>query len=205
MEDKIVRTIAEKKLSLGNWLHQNIYYFVIGFGSLIVLILFPLISAESSLEIFPSNTSGWIWYIVEKMLVIGLNCSIFASFRGQAKLNVKDNPNFITANKLLQSIKGTNYYKEKIPRSPKQWARQQWRNKGITMILTTLVTSFAVSNIILQYDWLSLIAYVITLGIGIVFGVLQMCSEEAFWTEEYLDYANYMVNKNKMGDDNVTI
>lgn len=103
----------------------------------------------------------------------------------QAKLNIKDNENYIKANEILGKMK----YKQYIPRGPERWNRQQYTSKGVSIFLGTAFSTIALTNAILTYDYISLIAYLLVLVTGVIFGILQMKSAEIYWTTEYYQYA----------------
>ena len=47
----------------------------------------------------------------------------------------------------------------------------------------------AFGQAILSYDWVSMLAYIFTLAMGLIFGVMQMKKAEIYWTTEYYAYA----------------
>ena len=57
------------------------------------------------------------------------------------------------------------------------------------MILSTICSLIAIGNMILRFDYNTLIAYTVTLVMGIVFGVFAMKADEIYWTEDYYYYA----------------
>ena len=64
-------------------LRQFTYYIIIAAISLLTIIVFPLIGSGSSISIeqcFPTTQVGWIIYIIERVLVIVMNLTIFTSF-----------------------------------------------------------------------------------------------------------------------------
>ena len=47
----------------------------------------------------------------------------------------------------------------------------------------------AIGQAVLSYDWPTALAYLFTLGMGIIFGIMQMKKAENYWTTEYYEYA----------------
>lgn len=47
-----------------------------------------------------------------------------------------------------------------------------------------------------MFDWISFLTYLLTLIMGVIFGVLEMKTVEAFWTEEYYEYAKRLEEEN---------
>ena len=167
---------------------KYLYYGLIAVISLIVLVFVPMIGTEAELGFsLPNTTAGWLVYIVTKILIAILNMLIFYCFMEQAKLNVRDNEDYKKANEILKNSK----QKDIIPRSPSKWNKQQYSTKGISLLVMTLISTIALTNAILSYDYMSLLTYVIVLTIGVIFGFLQMKFAEAYWTNEYYQYAIY--------------
>lgn len=166
---------------------QTIYYWIIFIVTCVVLIFLPMIGTEVGIGFkIPTTVAGWAIYIASKVLVGVLNVVIFFSFMQQAKINVKDDPKYKEACEILAKEKRDKQY---IPRNPKVWERKQYLSKGFTTFLSTVVGLVALTNAILTYDYMSLLAYSIAIIIAIVFGLLAMTSAEEYWTVEFWDYA----------------
>lgn len=172
---------------------KYLYYAIIFVVSMIVLIFMPMLGSEADLGFkFPKTSAGWIIYILTKVTISALNLVIFYCFMEQAKVNIKDDENYIKANDILKNSKRKDF----IPQGPKEWNRKQYGVKATTLAISSLLSTFAFTNAILTYDWVTLLTYVFTLFIGIVCGILQMKSAEAYWTNEYYQYA-LMIQNNK--------
>lgn len=167
-------------------IRQWLYYFIIGIVSLICVGFIPFLGSSLGLSwAVPDTTTGWIVWGATKAIVCVINVLIFHSFMCQAKLNVKDDPNYLKAREILQDIKEKNVQ----PRSPKKWNAEQYSKKGITIFIFTALSTVALGQALLTYDWVSAISYIFTIIMGIIFGILQMKSAEEYWTNEYLKYA----------------
>ena len=66
-------------------------------------------------------------------------------------------------------------------------------------MITSLLSGFVLTQAVLTYDWVALISYVITLTIGIVFGVMQMYANYNYWVEEYPIYVNQQIKEQNDG------
>lgn len=165
---------------------NNAYYIVIFVLSLLALTFLPLLGSTVGLELnFPTTTAGWIVYVTTKLIVCVLNMMIFDAFIKQAKLNVKDNQNFIQANEILDKNKPKGY----IPRSPKIFLGHLYRRKGTKVFVSSALSVVALGQALLTFDFASFITYLLTIIMGVIFGFLTMKSNEIYWTSEYLDYA----------------
>ena len=165
---------------------KYLYYGLVGVISFIILVFLPMLGSETEMGFkFPNTTSGWFIYILSKIIVSVMNVLIFYCFMEQAKVNVRDDPHYKEANKILQKILDKKY----LPRSPRIWNTQQYSTKAVSIFLTTLMSAFVFTNAILTYDWVTALTYIFTLIFGLIFGVLQMKSAEKYWTNEYYLYA----------------
>lgn len=133
----------------------------------------------------PSTTVGWIVYIVTKLIVAVINVLIFHCFMEQAKLNIADNENYKKANEMLYAIAPDVY----DPRSPHLFNKQEYGKKGIFIFVTTLLSAFALTQAVLSFDYVSMLTYLFTIIMGLVFGIIQMKKAEVYWTQEYYDFA----------------
>lgn len=165
---------------------QWMYYFIIGIVSLIALCFLPMIGSSVGLGWnLPNTFVGWVVWVTVKLIVAVLNVLIFHCFMMQAKINIKDNERYIEA----QSILRVNKVKEFIPRSPAAWNKQQYGTKGITIFITTGLSTVALTQAMLTFDWMSMLTYLFTIVMGLIFGIMQMKVAEDYWTDEFWQYA----------------
>lgn len=173
---------------------QWLYYFIIGIISFISLTFLPMIGSEVGLGWnIPNTTVGWIVWVAIKLIVSILNVLIFHCFMCQAKLNIKDNEKYKEAREILQSMKD----KEVLPRSPRKWNVEQYGMKGTTIFIGTALGTVALTQAILSFDYVSMLTYLFTIVLGLIFGILQMKNAEEYWTSEYWEYAQ-MRKKSEM-------
>ena len=169
------------------------YYIIIGVLSLIMLVFMPMLGSEMGLQWSVPNTKvGWIVWIVSKLSSASFNVMIFHCFNKQGKQNVRDNTKYQKAKEILI---GTNGKLVADPRSPKQYAKDIYSKKGITIFLTTILGTIGLGQAVLTFDPLQLIVQAISLVVGLIFGFLQMKNTEDYYTQEYLDYANMIAKK----------
>lgn len=167
-------------------IRQWMYYFVVGIVSLIALCFLPFIGSSVGLGWNTPNTVvGWIVWVAVKLIVATLNVLIFHCFMEQAKINVKDNQNYIEGRDILRVADEKDF----VPRGPKEWNRNQYGKKGATIFITTALSTVALTQAILSFDWMSMLTYLFTIVMGLIFGVLQMKTAEEYWTNEFWQYA----------------
>lgn len=170
-------------------------YIIIGVVSLFFLFFLPMIGSTVGLDfVFPDTPAGWVVYVVSKLMVSALNLIIFHCFTLQGKVNAKDNPNYLAANDILSR---TTPDKAVRPRSPKQYMAEAYGKKGTAVFFATLVAAIGLTQAVLTFDWVSMLTYLFTIVMGIIFGIFQMNKVELFWTEEYLQYAKMIEEEQK--------
>lgn len=167
-------------------LRQNLYYLIIVILSIGVLIIFPFLHSDLSAGLlFPTTTAGWFLFWFEKVSMTAINLVIFTSFKKQGKINIKDDKRFIEAQILMDKVKSKKYK----PLSPGQYQARSYGKKGTTLVISTMASLVAITNMLLKFDYLALISYGITLVMAIIFGIFAMKSDELYWTTDYYYYA----------------
>lgn len=165
---------------------QGLYYVIIAVVSVLCLVFLPMIGSEVGMNWdLPTTPVGWIIWIVIKLIVAAINVLLFHCFMEQAKLNVKDNPNYKMANEMLYKIAPKVYN----PRSPKEWNKKEYSVKGVSIFITTMLSAVALTQAILSFDYMSMLTYLFTIIMGVIFGIVQMKKAEIYWTQEYYDFA----------------
>lgn len=169
------------------WLQwQN--YIIIAVVSLISLFFLPMLGSSVGLAwVLPNTVAGWVVYVVSKLLVAALNVIIFHCFILQAKVNAKDHPRFVEANEILKVCTNP---KSLTARSPKQYFGGVYGKKGSMIFASSVIAAVGLTQAVLTFDWVSMLTYLFTILMGVIFGVLQMNQTEIYWTEEYYMYAN---------------
>lgn len=165
---------------------QWMYYIIIGIVSMIALCFLPMIGSTAGLGWnIPNTVVGWIVWVVVKIIVAILNVLIFHCFMMQAKVNIKDDKNYKEALEILT----LNNIESNTPRGPEAWNKEQYGKKGVTIFITTALSTIALTQAMLTFDWMAMLTYLFTIILGLIFGVLQMKTAEEYWTNEFWQYA----------------
>ena len=185
-EKKEDKEIEREDGSSRQTLKQGMYYIIIAVISLISVVFLPMVGTTLGLGWkLPDTTAGWVVWGVSRAIVATINVLLFHSFMEQAKLNIKDNEHYKEAREILVKVKK----KEHKPKSPAQWNAAQYGKKGTTIFLSSAMSVVAIGQAVLSYEWATALAYLFTLGMGIIFGIMQMKKAETYWTTEYYEYA----------------
>lgn len=185
-------------------LRQYIYYILIFIISFLVLVFVPMIGTDLDMGFkFPETSAAWVVFIVTKSITAFVNVMLFYCFNQQALLNVKNDERYIKANEILGKLDIKKEYK---PRSPRQYNFRLYAGKGTSIFFSSILSTFALSQAILTYDWISLLSYAIVITFGIIFGFISMYSGMDYWTIEFPLYAKMVqeqnnINKEKENDN----
>lgn len=171
--------------------YQN--YVIIGVISVIALFFLPMLGAEVGLAWnIPTTMAGWVVYVISKLLVAVINILIFHCFIQQGKVNSLNNPQFLEAQRLLGDIKDS---EGELTRSPQEILSSVYGKKAATIFITSMLSAVGLTQAILTFDVVSMLTYLFTIILGIIFGLLQMSEMEIYWTQEYLRYAKRKVKE----------
>lgn len=178
--------VVEERSSVRDSLKQGMYYIIIAVISLISVVFLPMLGSTLGLGWkLPNTTAGWVVWGASRAIVATINVLLFHSFMEQAKLNIKDDEHYKEARDILVKVKK----KEHKPKSPAQWNAAQYGKKGVSIFLASAMSVVAIGQAVLSYEWSTALAYLFTLGMGIIFGIMQMKKAENYWTTEYYEYA----------------
>ena len=178
--------IEQDRDSVKDSLKQGMYYIIIAVISLISVVFLPMLGSTLGLGWkLPDTTAGWVVWGASRAIVATINVLLFHSFMEQAKLNIKDDEHYKEARDILVKVKK----KEHKPKSPAQWNAAQYGKKGVSLFLASAMSVVAIGQAVLSYEWATALAYLFTLGMGIIFGIMQMKKAETYWTTEYYEYA----------------
>lgn len=177
------------------------YYFIIAIISLIAVFFLPMLGTDPAAGFnFPTTVVGWIVYITTKILVAIINMLLFHCFMCQGKLNIKDNPFYIEACEILR--KYGFYVDNHAPRSPDEWLNREYRTKGVSITITSVLSAVVLTQAILVFDWVSMLTYLATIVFGVIFGLFQQDAAETYWTEEFWYYAKMIEKQYSQGENN---
>lgn len=185
-EKKEDKEIEQDGDSIRQTLKQGMYYIIIAVISLISVVFLPMLGTTLGLGWkLPDTTAGWVVWGVSRAIVATINVLLFHSFMEQAKLNIKDNEHYKEARDILMKVNK----KEHKPKSPAQWNAAQYGKKGTSIFLSSAMSVVAIGQAVLSYEWATALAFLFTIGMGIIFGIMQMKKAETYWTTEYYEYA----------------
>lgn len=185
-------------------IRQYIYYTLIGVLSFLALAFLPLVgSSQVGLGWgFPDTTAGWIVWAASRVAVSVLNVLIFHCFVRQGDLNTQNNENRKEAEKILNKI---NQKKSKTPISPTKFFAKEYGKKVPSIFVMSIVSLIAFGPILLVFDVAVFLAYLFTVIMSIIFGILEMKKVERYFIRGLLEYAKYIESLEKTDISAVSI
>ena len=196
-----IASVKSKRKQATNQYKLYKYYVIIAITSLIAVFFLPMLGTDPEAGFnFPSTTVGWIIYITTKLLVATINMLLFHCFMCQGKLNIKDNPFYLEACEILRRY--GYYVGNNDPRAPEVWVSGEYRTKGVFTTITSVLSAIVLTQAILVFDWVSMLTYLFTIIMGVIFGLFQQDAAETYWTEEFWYYAKMIEAKFLQGEKN---
>lgn len=161
-------------------------YILIIILSLISVFFLPMLGSEIGLAFsFPNTAAGWTVYIVTKLCIVLINMLLFDQFVKQAKINIKDNANYLKAEEIFQLEQEQE--EEILP--PTAFFSKLYRNKGIKVAAMTALSVVGLASAALTFDWVSMLTYLFTIVGGLIYGLMTMAAVEEYWTNDYYKLA----------------
>lgn len=174
---------------------QYLYYAIIALISIVMLFFLPMLGSEIGLQFeFPDTAAGWIVWSTVNLCSAAINVLMFHSFIKQAKVNVQSDKNYLEALRILEEV---DMQLTDEARAPREWLGLQYKKKGITIFIFTLLGTISLGSSALMFDLTKFLVQLFSLLSGLVFGVIQMKATEEYWTVEFLNYAKKVADHRK--------
>lgn len=178
-------------------------YFVIFILSLISIFFLPMLGSTVGLGFsLPTTAAGWVVWLVSKLAVIIINMLLFDQFVKQAKINIKDNPQYLEACRIFNTL---NPEGEEEILEPAAFLSKLYRTKGTKVMLTSALSVVALSNAILTFNWVTMLTYLFTVVMGIIYGFITMATVEEYWVEDYYKLAIRKQNKHLKSEETINV
>ena len=116
------------------------------------------------------------------------------------KRTTKNNPDRLKAEEILNKH---DKQRTKIPLSPEKFFAREYGKKIPTVSLMSVVSLIAFGPMLLVFDFAVFLAYLFTVIMAIVFGILEMKKVESYFTFDLLKYAYYVEELKKVADGHV--
>ena len=175
-------------VKIRQFMSKYLYSMLVALIVWIALVLMPMFNTDGMVGFqIPDSTLGRCAYFLIRGLVAVLVFMIFVLFDMQGKTNVLEDPKYLEAYNLLNTIEN----KEYVPISPAKYKAKTYGFKAVTLSVTTAVSACVIMEMVLTYNWSLLASYGLSILTALINGLIQMKKAEIYWTEEYLKYAHY--------------
>lgn len=180
---------------------QYLYYILIGVISFLALAFLPMLGSTQDISWgLPQTSAAWAVWIMSRVAASVLNVLIYHCFIRQGELNTRKNEDRKKAEKMLNKLDKN---KEKKPIGPAKFIARQYIRKVPMIAASTFLSLLAFGPALLVFDFVVLIAYLFSVIISIVFGILEMKHVEEYYTVGLLEYAEWKVQNEE--DNNKTV
>lgn len=170
---------------------QYLYYILIGVISFLALAFLPMLGSSQDISWgLPQTSAAWAVWIMSRVAASVLNVLIYHCFIRQGDLNTRQNEDRQKAEKMLNKLDKN---KEKKPIGPAKFLARQYIRKVPMIAASTFLSLLAFGPALLVFDFVVLIAYLFSVIISIVFGILEMKHVEEYYTVGLLEYAEWRV------------
>lgn len=187
MTNEEIKQRQEAKQKAYNTFKQYFNYGIVAIASFVALVVAPALESAITGQLnYPTTKQGWIFWAIGRVAIVVLNLVIFKALDKQSEINASDNENYQKAKAILD----TDPKRQKIALSPEQVSRRDLLGKVPWIILGTAASLVALSQIIFRYSLATLVSYISTVVMDIVFAVWHMINKEVnYWSDEYYRYA----------------
>lgn len=176
---------------------QYRYYLVIIIASLVGLVLIPALKVSDGQVTlaFPESQVEWIIWGITRLCVMALSLTIFISFVNQGHERATYTSEYRTANNIMISLNLVKKGVIKDPIDPHKWERTTKAKKVGSLMFWSLLTFVAFGQLVLNFDVTTFLSYLVTIGMGITFGILSMYETQDMWSIGYLEFAKWSKEK----------
>lgn len=137
----------------------------------------PMFNTDGTLGFqIPNTPFGLAAYIIIRGLVAVMVFLIYVLFDMQGKQNVLEDPSYLEAYNLLNSVE----IKEYVPISPAKYKAKTYGLKALTLSISTCLTACIVMEMVLTYNWSLLAAYGLSILTACISGLIQMKKAEIY-------------------------
>ena len=171
-----------------DFIRNNRNYIIITLLSVAAVFFLPMLGSSVGLALnIPNTVAGWVVYLITKFCIVMINIMIFDQFMKRAKVNAAQDPLFQKAEAIFLSMLPQTI--EDTPLPAEVYIQKLYKNKVISTAIFTILGVFGFTNAILTFDWVSMLSYIFTITMGLVFGWAAMIDAEQIWKEKHYKYA----------------
>lgn len=177
-----------------NWINDNRNYIIIGLLSCLAVFFLPMLGSHIGLAfILPNTVAGWVVYLITKGCIVVINLLIFDQFMKRAKINAAQNSLFQEAESIMLQLQPQE--SDEIPLPAQFYIKKMYRSKMLSTGIFTVLGVFGFTNAVLTFDYVSMLSYIFTILMGLIFGWIAMADAEEIWCKRHYAYAKFLLSK----------
>lgn len=172
-------------------LNENRNYIIIALLSCAAVFFLPMLGSSVGMALLiPDTFAGWAVYLITKLCIVIINLLIFDQFMKRAKINASSNSLFQEAERIMRDLIGEE--KDEEPAPAQFYIKKMYRSKMLSTAIFTILGVFGFTNAVLTFDWVSMLSYLFTIMMGLIYGWAAMADAEQIWIEKHYTYAKYL-------------
>lgn len=172
-------------------LNENRNYIIIALLSCAAVFFLPMLGSSVGMALLiPDTFAGWAVYLITKFCIVVINLLIFDQFMKRAKINASSDSLFQEAERIMRELIGEE--KDEEPAPAQYYIKKMYRSKMLSTAIFTILGVFGFTNAVLTFDWVSMLSYLFTIMMGLIYGWAAMADAEQIWIEKHYAYAKYL-------------
>ena len=174
-------------------LHDNMAWIMVIALAIMQVVMSCLTKVDGSIEfVTPTTAWGWILLLAPKLVISVLGYMMWLTFANKGKDQAKKTEEYKKAQEILLYIQGKSAKNELDVVNPNTWLIKLKARKGLTMAVMLFLTTFFVTELVVNWSLSSLIGSILSLLMALIYGLQVMDSTLEMFSIGYLRYATLL-------------
>ena len=174
-------------------LHDNMAWIMVIALAIMQVVMSCLTKVDGSIEfVTPTTAWGWILLLAPKLVISVLGYMMWLTFANKGKDQAKKTEEYKKAQEILLYIQGKSAKNELDVVNPHTWLIKLKARKGLTMAIMLFLTTFFVTELVVNWSLSSLIGSILSLLMALIYGLQVMDSTLEMFSIGYLKYATLL-------------
>ena len=174
-------------------LHDNMAWIMVIALAIMQVVMSCLTKVDGSIEfVAPTTAWGWILLLAPKLVISILGYMMWLTFANKGKDQAKKTEEYKQAQEILLYIQGKSAKNELDVTNPNTWLIKLKAKKGLTMAIMLFLTTFFVTELVVNWSLSSLIGSILSLLMALIYGLQVMDSTLEMFSIGYLRYATLL-------------
>lgn len=174
-------------------LHDNMAWIMVIALAIMQVVMSCLTKVDGSIQfVTPTTAWGWILLLAPKIVISVLGYMMWLTFANKGKDQAKKTEEYKKAQEILLYIQGKSAKNELDVVNPHTWLIKLKARKGLTMAIMLFLTTFFVTELVVNWSLSSLIGSILSLLMALIYGLQVMDSTLEMFSIGYLRYATLL-------------